>query len=524
MFLIFMLYTLAAAGLALYGFNSLLTVYLYWRKRHKSIPLPALNEYPRVTVQLPTYDELYVVERLIDAAAALEWPSDRIEIQVLDDSDDETTSIAQARVDQYRRQGLDITLIHRVDRTGFKAGALALGLEHARGEFITIFDADFVPPRDFLRKTIPFLVADPHLGLVQTRWAHLNAQYSPLTRAQSIALDGHFVVEQTARSRNGLFFNFNGTAGVWRRACIDDCGGWHGDTLSEDLDLSYRAQMRGWQFLFLPQLASPAEIPPQIHAFKRQQFRWAKGSTQCLVKFMPVLASRGDLPFFKRFEGFMHLSGYLVHPMILILLLTIVPAMSLGMHFPEIMGYFSLSMMGPILLYALSQRELYPDWGKRFAFFGFLMLLGTGVALNNTFAVLGAITGKGNNFRRTPKFSVEGGAGSWTATRYALPFTWDAVGELGLAVYALAGAWIAYRETFYWTMPFMLLYAACFGFTGGLSLWHSLAPRLIKPHVRSDKTGNAVAPAPAAANPPTWQRSHTLASSPLRLEDWPVRK
>ncbi|HEX9075533.1 MAG TPA: cellulose synthase family protein, partial [Anaerolineae bacterium] len=491
------------------------------------IPLPALADYARVTVQLPTFDELYVVERLIDAAAALEWPRDRLEIQVLDDSDDETTAIAQARVDQYRRQGLDISLIHRVDRSGFKAGALARGLECAHGEFITIFDADFVPPRDFLRKTIPFLVADPQLGLVQTRWAHLNAGYSPLTHAQSIALDGHFVMEQTARARNGLFFNFNGTAGVWRRACIEQCGGWHGDTLSEDLDLSYRAQLLGWKFIFLPQVASPAEIPPQIHAFKRQQYRWAKGSTQCLLKFGPVLVRRGDLPLLKRIEGLFHLSGYLVHPMILILLITIVPAMTLGLHFPEIMGYFSLSMLGPVLLYALSQRELYSDWGKRFAYFGFLMLLGTGVALNNTFAVLGAFTGRGNNFRRTPKFRVEGEMGSWTANRYALPFTWDAVGELVLALYALVGAGVAYRNTLYWTMPFMLLYSACFGFTGALSLWHSFKPRLGGWRAFVGKTGKAHTPALSpvgAANPPALQRSHTPAPASLRLDDWPVRK
>ncbi|MGE5263004.1 MAG: cellulose synthase family protein [Acidobacteriota bacterium] len=527
MFLVFMLYTLAAAGLALYGFNTLFVVYLYWRKRHVSIPLPTLSDHPRVTVQLPTFDELYVVERLIDAAAALQWPREQLEIQVLDDSDDETTAIVQARVDHYRGQGLDISLIHRVDRSGFKAGALARGLERAHGEFIAIFDADFVPPRDFLCNTIPFLTADPRLGLVQTRWAHLNAGYSPLTHAQSIALDGHFIVEQTARSRNGLFFNFNGTAGVWRRACIEQCGGWHGDTLSEDLDLSYRAQLLGWKFIFLPDLASPAEIPPQIHAFKRQQYRWAKGSTQCLLKFGPVLVRHTDLPLVKRIEGLMHLSGYLVHPLILTLLITIVPAMTLGVHFPEVMGYFSLSMLGPILLYALSQRELYPDWGRRFAYFGFLMLLGTGVALNNTLAVLGAITGRGNNFRRTPKFRVEGQTGSWAANRYALPFTWDAVGELVLALYALVGVWVAYREGFYWTMPFMLLYSACFGFTGTLGLWHSLRSRFAPWRARLGKNSKAHLPAPSpmgAVNPSPLQRSHTHASAPLRLEDWPARK
>lgn len=480
MVLLFILYSFAAAGLALYGFNTLLMLWLYWRKRHEKIPLPALQETPRVTVQLPIFDELYVVERLIDAAAALDYPRAKLEIQVLDDSDDETTSIAQARVELYRKQGLDITVIHRSDRTGFKAGALANGFQRARGEFIAIFDADFVPPRSFLRQTIPHLVADPTLGLVQTRWGHLNAKYSSLTRAQSIALDGHFVVEQTARARNGLFFNFNGTGGVWRRACIEQCGGWQGDTVSEDLDLSYRAQMRGWNFLFLPDIVSPAEIPPQIHAWKRQQFRWAKGSTQCLVKLAPSVVQDRTASLFKRMEGLLHMSGYIVHPLMVILLLTLVPLIALGVHLPAAMGYFSFAMFGPVAVYAFSQRALYPDWKDRFLYFAFLVLLGTGIALNNTFAVIGALMGRGNDFRRTPKFSVEAEGDSWTAKRYVLPFGWEAVGEIVLAIYALVGVVLAFQNNFAWSAPFLLLYAASFGYTGWMSLWHSRGHRLSK--------------------------------------------
>jgi cellulose synthase/poly-beta-1,6-N-acetylglucosamine synthase-like glycosyltransferase len=474
--LIFLLYSFAAAGLALYGFNTLLTLWLYWRKRHDRIDLPLQKVTPRVTIQLPIFNELYVVERLIDAAASLEWPRACLEIQVLDDSDDETTALALARVDYFRKQGMDITLIHRTDRSGFKAGALAGGLARAKGEFVAIFDADFVPPRDFLVKTIPHFANQPTLGLVQTRWGHLNAEYSALTRAQSIALDGHFAIEQMARSRNGLFFNFNGTAGVWRRTCVEQCGGWQGDTLSEDLDLSYRAQMRGWEFLFLPDVVSPAEVPPQIHAFKRQQFRWAKGSTQCLVKLAPAVVMRREMSLFKRFEGLIHLSGYLVHPLMLILLLTFVPLIAVGAQFPGAFAYFSLAMFGPVGVYALSQRALYPDWGDRFRYFGFLVLLGTGIALNNTLAVLGALTRRGNNFRRTPKFSVEGGADSWNAKRYALPFGWEAIGEIALAVYSLAGVVLAWQNHVFSAVPFLLLYAASFGFTGGLSLWHSRTP------------------------------------------------
>lgn len=473
MLLLVLLYTLSAAGLALYGFNTLLTLWLYWRRRRQPTALPSLQTIPRVTVQLPIYNELYVVERLIDAATALDWPRAFLQIQVLDDSDDETTAIARARVDHFRKQGLDISLVHRTDRTGFKAGALEKGMASAKGEFIAIFDADFVPPVDFLKKTIPHFDKQPNLGLVQTRWGHLNAKYSPLTRAQSIALDGHFVIEQTARSRNNLFMNFNGTAGVWRRECIRQCGGWQGDTLSEDLDLSYRAQLLGWKFLFLPEIVSPAEIPPQIHAFKRQQFRWAKGSTQCLVKLAPRLVRDPDLSWFKRFEGLLHLSGYFVHPLMVVLLLTIVPLLALDIHLPVALGYLSLAIFGPIGVYAFSQRELYPDWGERFRYFFFLLLLGTGIALNNSLAVFGALTRRGNNFRRTPKFSVEEHTDAWHAKRYVLPFGWEAFGELGFALYALGGVAIAWQQHLIWSVPFLVLYAAGFGFTGALSLWHS---------------------------------------------------
>jgi len=471
------LYLVAALALAIYGFNILLTAGLYWRKRNETIETPALTTMPRVTVQLPIYNELYVVERLIDAAAALDWEREHLQIQVLDDSDDETTAIAQARVEYHRRRGIDITLIRRADRSGFKAGALAAGLARATGEYIAIFDADFVPPPDFLRRTVPHLLAHPELGLVQTRWGHLNATYSALTRAQAILLDGHFVVEQTARSRNDLFFNFNGTAGVWRRACIEDAGGWHTETLSEDLDLSYRAQMRGWKFLFLPEVVAPAEIPPQIHAFKRQQFRWAKGSTQCLVKLGWQIFTAPGVPLFKRAQGWLHLSGYLMNPLMLVLLLTLVPLMLLDTRFPDAMLYFSFAMLGPVTVYALSQRALYPDWLARLGYFAVLLLLGTGIALNNSLAVLEALTGRHNNFRRTPKFRVESDADAWETKRYTLPFSWTTLGEVALALYAWAGVAIAWQQRLVWTLPYLLLYAAGFTFVAGLGLWHSRPAR-----------------------------------------------
>lgn len=466
-------YLIAAILLALFGFNLLLTAWLYWRKRDQTIPLPRLDEMPRVTIQLPIFNELYVVERLIDATAALDWNRARLQIQVLDDSEDETTQIAHARVEYHRRRGIAIELVRRADRAGFKAGALAEGLKTATGEFIAIFDADFVPPRDFLKKTIPYLLARAEVGLVQTRWGHLNADYSALTRAQAIALDGHFIVEQTARARNDLFFNFNGTAGVWRRACIEQAGGWQSDTLSEDLDLSYRAQMRGWEFLFLPEVIAPAELPPQIHAYKRQQFRWAKGSTQCLIKFGARLAAARAVPVFKRVEGLLHLAGYLMNPLLVLMLLTLVPLVALQIQFAPALMLFSFAMFGPITIYALSQRALYRDWRARMMYFGVLLLLGTGLALNNSLAVLAAITRRGNTFRRTPKFRVENDRDAWSAKRYALPIGWETFGELGLSAYALIGAGIAWQLHAWWTLPFLLLYAASFGLTGALSVWHA---------------------------------------------------
>jgi cellulose synthase/poly-beta-1,6-N-acetylglucosamine synthase-like glycosyltransferase len=472
-----LIYFVSAALLAIYGFNILLTVGLYWHKRAQRIETPPLTDMPHVTVQLPIYNELYVVERLIDAAVALDWDRERLQIQVLDDSDDETTALARARVEYHRRRGYDITLLHRTERSGFKAGALAAGLASARGEFIAIFDADFVPPRDFLRRTIPHLLAQPQVGLVQTRWGHLNATYSPLTRAEALALDGHFVVEQTARHRHDLFFNFNGTAGVWRRACIEDAGGWQGDTLSEDLDLSYRAQMRGWRFVFLPDVVAPAELPPQIHAYKRQQYRWAKGSTQVLLKLGARVLTAPGLSLFKRIEGVLHLSGYVMNVLMLALLLTLVPSMILDTRFPDVMLYFSFAMFGPIVMYALSQRALYPDWLARFRYFAVLLLLGTGIALNNSLAVFDAFTRRGNTFRRTPKFRVESENDAWQSKHYTLPFSWETLGEFALAAYACVGALIAWQRHLIWTLPFLLLYAASFAFVGGLSLLHSLPAR-----------------------------------------------
>src|SRR3954469_5218252 len=307
--LILVLYFFVLSILAIYGWHRYYLVYLYTKHKDQAPVAPCeLPNLPRVTVQLPIFNEMYVADRLIDAVCELDYPADLLEIQVLDDSTDETTSIAALAVRRHTLRGADIRYMHRVDRTGYKAGALEAGLTEATGEFIAIFDADFIPGADFLHKTLPYLVADPKLGMVQARWGHINQDYSLLTKIQSILLDAHFVLEHGARNRAGLFFNFNGTAGVWRREAIGDAGGWQHDTLTEDLDLSYRAQLRGWKFLFLPNLVTPAEVPVEMNAFKSQQHRWAKGSIQTCRKVLPYIL-QSDLPLKVKVEAFFHLTA-----------------------------------------------------------------------------------------------------------------------------------------------------------------------------------------------------------------------
>jgi cellulose synthase/poly-beta-1,6-N-acetylglucosamine synthase-like glycosyltransferase len=470
--LLSIIYSMAAIALAIYGFNSVILTLLYLRHRHKSLSQPTLKETPPVTVQLPICNEELVVERLIDAAAHLDYPRDKLQIQVLDDSTDETTAVALSCISRYQAQGLDIELIRRPDRSGFKAGALAHGLRLAKGDFIAIFDADFVPPPDFLQATIPYFQDRPGLGLIQTRWGHLNADYSPLTRAQALALDGLFVVEQTARYHAGLFMNFNGTAGVLRKSCIEEAGGWQGDTVSEDLDLSYRVQLLGWQCLYLPQVVALAEIPPQVAALKRQQFRWAKGSIQVLCK-LGGRVIREPAPLFKRFQALLHMSSSLAHPLMLILLLSTLPMM-LGhsqIHLP--LAYLSLASLGPPLLSSISQQALYPDWRRRLVYLPTLAFLGTGLVLSNTQAVLEALFGRNNVFQRTPKFDIRSPGDDWMSSRYVLPASSITVGELLLSLYALLTAGLALVQGNTYAVAFLLLYASGSIYIAGLDLWQT---------------------------------------------------
>jgi cellulose synthase/poly-beta-1,6-N-acetylglucosamine synthase-like glycosyltransferase len=478
-----LLHGLAACGLFLYGMNCYVLLFLHRRVRrqmlqHNTAVPPAwpagAPQYPRVTVQLPIYNERYVIQRLVEAVVRLRYPRVRLEIQILDDSTDETTAMAMQLVERYRSQGFDITLQHRPHRHGYKAGALAEGLRRATGEFIAIFDADFVPAPDFLLRTLPFF-QDPTVAMVQTRWGHLNHAYSRLTLAQAFGIDGHFGVEQTARCGAGLFLNFNGSGGIWRRQAIEEAGGWQADTLTEDLDLSYRAQLRGWRMQFVPHVVCPAELPVQMSGVKSQQHRWAKGSIQTAKKLLPRIL-RADLPCFTKGQAVLHLTNYLVHPLMLWTalmmpwLLHVEPGPWRPTYLLTTVGSLCATL-GPASLYLYAQRQLYPDWLQRLRSFPYLLIFGTGIALSNTRAILEALSNVQGTFVRTPKFRIEHPADTWVGKRYRATFPWLSLGELGLAIYSGYGTYLALHQGAYLLLPFLLLYTLGFAAVAGLSLY-----------------------------------------------------
>src|SRR4249920_2805073 len=422
--LILVAYFFVLSILGLYGWHRYYLVYQYMKNKHRVPgPPPAVDEWPVVTIQLPIFNEMYVVDRLIDAVCAIDYPREKLEIQVLDDSTDETCGIAQLAVQRWATRGFDIVYLHRSDRTGFKAGALDAGLKVAKGQFIAIFDADFVPTSDFLRGTVPYFTVNDRLAVVQARWGHLNDDYSLLTRVQAILLDGHFVLEHGARNRAGLFFNFNGTSGVWRRTAIADGGGWQHDTLTEDLDLSYRTQLRGWKFLFLPDLVTPAEVPVEMNAFKSQQHRWAKGSIQTCRKVLPYLL-QSNLPFKVKAEAFFHLTANFNYLLMVLLSILMLPAMIVrySMGWTEMLlidvPLFAAATLSVFNFYLISQRETYPDWRSRVRTLPMVLAVGIGLAVNNSKAVIEAMMGHTSEFARTPKYGIERTRDEWQHKRY----------------------------------------------------------------------------------------------------------
>ncbi len=468
------LFAIFNSALAIYGLNMFMMLALavhYWRRSERRPCLPEACDCPTVLVQLPLYNERYVVERLIDAAAALDYPPDRINIQVLDDSTDDTAALAEARVAHYKALGRRIEYYHRTDRAGYKAGALVAGLAHDSSEFVVLFDADFVPPPNFLRCLLPEFAANPRLGIVQARWGHLNPEQNVVTRAMALAFDSFFTVDQVARSNTGLLMNFNGSAGVLRRACIDGAGGWQSDTLVEDMDLSYRAQLKGWQLKYRLDVVVPGELPASIMALKQQQYRWAKGATQVLRKLAGplVLSSK---PLFHKFQGLLHLSGYMPHPLIVFTLLLSLPVVLLHGHTPVHIGVLGVAAIGPPLAVLWGQLRLRHDWHMSWLFYPALFLVGIGLAVTDTRAIWDAFFGRTNVFVRTPKFA----ATSPRQSVYALPVDWSTWVECALVVYGLITASLAIQ----WApalAPFILTYTAGFALTAGLALWQSRGVR-----------------------------------------------
>jgi cellulose synthase/poly-beta-1,6-N-acetylglucosamine synthase-like glycosyltransferase len=475
--LLTLIQSLITASLALYGLHAFTLLFLYLRHRREAISTPTVDRktLPHVTVQVPVYNEMHVVERVIDHVAALDYPRDRLHIQILDDSTDDTLRLSRARAALHRERGVDIAVLRRPDRSGFKAGALNWGLSQTQSELIAIFDADFCPPPDFLSKTVPHLVKNPRVGLVQTRWTYLNTDYSPLTEAQALLFDGHFAIEQVARSRSGLFMNFNGTGGVWRRRCIEDAGGWKHDTLCEDLDLSYRAQMADWKFFYLRDVAVPAELPPQITAFKRQQFRWSQGSAQTLRKLIGPILSNKKLPLGKRILGVFHLSNYLTHALIVLHLLISLPLLlmpqSNRLPFGNLIGLLGLVGMGPPLVFILAQQQLHPaDWRRRLRAFPMMMMIAIGMAWCSARATWRGLTRWGGTFIRTPKFRLEKKGDRWANSHYRLGADSNTLGEIVLALYALTTTLAAYVTGKYALIPFTLMYTISFAMVAGMGI------------------------------------------------------
>jgi cellulose synthase/poly-beta-1,6-N-acetylglucosamine synthase-like glycosyltransferase len=463
--------------LATYGIHRYTLVYLYFRNK-KNLTSEAAQKFaelPRVTVQLPIFNEQYVVDRLLQAVCRLDYPREKLQIQVLDDSTDETVNLARGLVEHYASQGFPVTYHHRTNRAGFKAGALHEGLKSATGELVAIFDADFVPPADFLQRTIHHFT-DPRIGMVQTRWTHINRSYSFLTEVEAILLDGHFVLEHSGRARSNVFFNFNGTAGIWRRAAIDDAGGWEHDTLTEDTDISYRAQLKGWKFIYRQDVECPAELPVEMTAFKTQQARWAKGLIQTGKKILPRVL-KSEQPFRVKLEAFYHLTANLSYPLMVVLSVLLLPAMVIRFY----QGWFQMLYIDiPLFLastlsissfYLVSQRELFPrTWPRALLYLPFLMALGIGLTVTNTRAVLEALIGKQTAFARTPKYRVETRNDKVQGTKYRKRLEWVPWVELLIGSYFAMTVYYALQNENYLTVPFLLLFVVGYWYTGLMSL------------------------------------------------------
>lgn len=463
------LYLFALTVLGIFGLHKFFLLHTFRTYRRLPPPVPPEPEvWPEVTVQLPIFNERYVLTRLLRACVNMDYPREQLHIQVLDDSTDTTRRLAARLVAVLRRRGFRIDHVRRPDRTGYKAGALAWGMRHSRADYLAVFDADFVPQPDFLKQTLPYLM-QPGIGMVQTRWGHINREYSLLTRLQAVFLDAHFLIEHVARNRSGRFFNFNGTAGIWRRQAIEDAGGWHHDTLTEDLDLSYRSQLAGWRFTYLPDVVSPAELPAEINAYKNQQFRWAKGAVQTALKLVPRIW-RSDFPLFIRVEAITHLTSNFAYLLMAVPAILLVPAVKVQVEmqsvpwslvFAYFMVFFSATV-SVVIYYGLTIRESLGRLWPNVFYIPLLMGLGIGLSLNNGRAAIEALLGRQTEFIRTPKFLLEGRRGSWRKKIYRPKFGVQPWIEFMVAAYFTYGWYYFFSQEIYYSMPFFLLFQ--FGF------------------------------------------------------------
>ncbi|MBT9310579.1 glycosyltransferase [Leptothoe kymatousa] len=475
-------YDLLLCIIGLYSCHRLLIIWRFYHHRHRT-PQPQRYfsdvDLPTITVQLPIFNEINVVKRLLTAVAQLNYPQDKLEVQVLDDSTDETRLVCQQMVAQLQTQNPNIHHIHRQQRQGFKAGALAHGLDQAQGELVAIFDADFVPVPDTLLKMVHHF-SDPSVGMVQARWGHLNRGYSALTELQALMLDGHFVAEQTSRSRTGCFFNFNGTAGIWRAAAIVDAGGWQHSTVTEDLDLSYRAQMCGWRCIYMPEIQVPAELPMEMNSFKSQQFRWAKGSSQVAKLLLPSIL-RADFPLHIKWEAFFHLTNNFNYLLMLLLLFLALPYQlyvtpyswqyALFFHVP-ISLITSLSL---ISFYLIAQRQPEDKWISWQLVRNLMLMMGVGIGLsiNQSLAVCDGLIGTNNDFVRTPKHGIVTTTERWIDRKYRAAKNWVPYLELTMVVYLMVTIAIAFLNHHYLSLPFLVLFLTGYGYTFSLSMFQS---------------------------------------------------
>lgn len=478
-----MIYTMTMLTLAIYIGNLLylMSISLKNRSKIELITSKKLETLPTVTVQLPIYNEWYVAERLLDACAALDYPKDLFEIQVLDDSTDETATLIAQKVKSIQQTGVNIVHIHRTNREGFKAGALANGLATAKGEFIAIFDADFLPQKDFLLQLLPRFDHEK-VAFVQARWGHLNRDYSLLTMLQSFSLDAHFAIDQLGRSCADYVFNFNGTAGVWRKSAILDVGGWHADTLTEDMDLSYRTFLKGWSARYAGDVEAPAELPVSFTAYRRQQYRWARGSLECAIKYIPVIWS-GDFPFARKLQATFHLTGYLLHMLTVLLMLCYPLLLVFARQFPTLLTPMGIGLLMnflaivPALYFIVAQHLLKRHWLRSLPTILLLSVFASGMVLNTMRALYQILQKHAVPFERTPKFGITERSQSWRGNRYIIRFDALVLLEVLLGCVNLGSAWMALSSGYYLMMIYAFLFALGLFFFSGFTLFQSISAR-----------------------------------------------